>query len=73
MGSLVDELQRRKAAAGAEAEQLRGQIARCLSVCPGSRSSCRVRDGRGRDHADSGIALDWLGAAWAARESRAWT
>jgi hypothetical protein len=70
MGSLVDELQRRKTAARAEAEQLRGQIARLLERLAGSRCSCRVRDGRGRDHADSGIALDWLGAA---RESRAWT
>jgi hypothetical protein len=69
MGSLAGELQRRKAAARAEAEQLRGQIARLLERPAGSRSSCRVRDGRGRDHADR-IALDWLGAA---RESRAWT
>jgi uncharacterized coiled-coil protein SlyX len=30
MGSLVDELERRKAAARTEAEQLRGQIARLL-------------------------------------------
>ena len=71
MGSLAGGLQRREAAARAEAEQLRGGRSRgCLSVWPGSRSSCRVRDGRGRDHADSGIALDWLGAG---RESRAWT
>src|SRR5580693_7893781 len=70
MGSLVDELQRRKAAARAEAEQLRGQIARLLERLAGSRSSCRVRDGRGRDHADSGSPWTGLGRA---RESRAWT
>ena len=61
MGSLIDELQRRKAAARAEAEQLRGQIARLLERLAGSRSSCRVRDGRGRDHADSGSPWTGLG------------
>ena len=41
MGSLIDELQRREAAARAEAEGLRGQIAQRTSVWPGSRSGCR--------------------------------
>jgi hypothetical protein len=70
MGSLVDELQRRKAAARAEAEQLRGQIARLLERLAGVEAQLwrprRARTGsRGQR-----IALEWLGAA---RESRAGT
>jgi hypothetical protein len=70
MGSLAGELQRRRAAARAEAEQLRGQIARLLERLAGVGEQLsgprRARTGsRGQR-----IALDWLGAA---RESRAWT
>jgi len=41
MGSLIDELQRREAAARAEAERLRGQIGELAERLAGSRSSCR--------------------------------
>jgi hypothetical protein len=41
MGSLIDELRRREAAARAEAEELRGRIASWLSCWPGPRSGCR--------------------------------
>ena len=41
MGSLIDELQRREAAARTEAEELRVQIAQLAERWPGSRSSCR--------------------------------
>ena len=61
MGSLVDELQRRKAAARAEAEQLRGQIARLLERLAGVEAQLsrprRARTGsRGQ--------RDRLGLAW---------
>jgi hypothetical protein len=61
MGSLVDELQRRKTAARAEAEQLRGQIARLLERLAGSRSSCRCRR---RARTGSRGQRDRLGLAW---------
>ena len=41
MGSLIDELQRREAAARQEAEELREQIAQLAERLAGSRSGCR--------------------------------
>lgn len=42
MGSLIDELQRREAAARAEAEELRGRITQLAERLAGSRSGCRA-------------------------------
>jgi hypothetical protein len=41
MGSLIDELKRREAAAREEAEELRGQIEQLTGAWPGWRSGCR--------------------------------
>jgi hypothetical protein len=40
MGSLIDELQRREAAARQEAEELRGQIAQLTGRLAQARSGC---------------------------------
>ena len=42
MGSLIDELQRREAAARAEAEELRRRIAELAEQLAQAKSGCRV-------------------------------